>query len=127
MDLKKYIGIPYKEHGSSFAGCDCYGLIRLIYSEELEIKLPDYACEDRKNKKQIYEAIERNIQDWKKIYTVDPGKSVILINIHSFPIHMGLVVSKTEMIHTMKNHASVMETFTSFKWSTRIEGYYQWK
>ena len=40
MDLKKYIGIPFRDHGCGYDGCDCYGLVRLVYAKELGIELP---------------------------------------------------------------------------------------
>ena len=40
--MKKYIGIPYKINGYSFSGVNCYGLIWLIYKNELGIELGKY-------------------------------------------------------------------------------------
>lgn len=38
----KYIGIPYSDDGRSFAGLFCWGLVDLVYREELGIVLPRY-------------------------------------------------------------------------------------
>lgn len=38
----RYIGIPFCSDGSSFAGCHCWGLVRLVYQRELKIELPAY-------------------------------------------------------------------------------------
>lgn len=40
MDARKYLGIPFQDKGCGFEGCDCYGLVRLVYREELGIELP---------------------------------------------------------------------------------------
>lgn len=42
INVKKYVGIPWKHLGRTSKGIDCYGLAQLIYKEELNIILPDY-------------------------------------------------------------------------------------
>lgn len=34
IDFGKYVGIPWMFNGSSRAGCDCVGLLRLFYKEQ---------------------------------------------------------------------------------------------
>lgn len=43
MDINHYVGIPFKEHGSGINGCDCWGLIRLVFRMEFGIALPSFA------------------------------------------------------------------------------------
>lgn len=37
----RYLGISYVSSGSSFDGCDCWGLLCLVFHEELDIQLPN--------------------------------------------------------------------------------------
>ena len=37
-----YIKVPFKDHGRTKEGSDCWGLARIIYQERLGIILPTY-------------------------------------------------------------------------------------
>ena len=41
MDVRKYLGIPFADHGRDQDGCDCWGLCCLVYRQEWGIALPD--------------------------------------------------------------------------------------
>ena len=42
MSLSNFVGIPHADLGRDRAGCDCYGLLRLVYAEDLGIALPSF-------------------------------------------------------------------------------------
>ena len=41
--LNTYIGIPYVFGGRDHKGVDCYGLIKLLFTEQYDEALPDWA------------------------------------------------------------------------------------
>ena len=45
MWFEDYVGIPFVDLGRDRSGIDCYGLIRLLYSERLSVEMPDYQYE----------------------------------------------------------------------------------
>lgn len=103
----KYQQIPFIDGGRNYTACDCWGLIRLIYIEELNIKLPSYgdisAFDLIKVARKITKGAEENIWspvDSKKeglkkfdiCLMAEPGKSVLM--------HVGLVINANTIIHT---------------------------
>lgn len=40
----RYVGIPFLDRGSSIHGCYCWGLVRLVFKEQLAIELPSYGA-----------------------------------------------------------------------------------
>lgn len=44
--LHDYIGIPYQINGRNRKGLDCYGFVKLIYSEQYQLTLPDWLIDE---------------------------------------------------------------------------------
>jgi len=38
----EYVGLPFVDGGRGDGGVDCWGLVRLVYARELDVKLPGY-------------------------------------------------------------------------------------
>ena len=125
MDLTEYIGIPYKQYGRSFDGCDCYGLVYLFYKYELGIELPTYLnTYNHDNINSITEIIRKEKELWTKIQT--PKKfCCILFNVNGLYNHIGIYLGKNLFLHSAEvRKESCIERITHPFWKTRIEGYY---
>ena len=44
--LNRYIGKPYKYGGRDMEGLDCYGLVKVIYNDRYNLKLPDWLVDE---------------------------------------------------------------------------------
>ena len=110
--FEKYIGIPYKGFGRDFDGCDCWGLLRLVYLHELKIEIPSYLT---------------YLFKWNKILTDEEKPfDAISIRVMNKPLHVGLVVRKGKMLHTTPYlHSSCIEDYLTDNWRHRIVGFYR--
>lgn len=119
-----YSRIQFLDKGRDRNGCDCWGLVRLIYKEQLNIDLPSYIY-DYKNTDEK-ELITSIIADHRDLFsTVDKPKpfDLVLLRMLNHPMHIGLVINKDSMIHCHKDVNTTIEEFTSLKWKHRIIGF----
>ncbi len=108
--VSKYIGIPFKDLGRTKTGCDCWGLVRLILAEKMNIFLPSFA-EDylaEHNTTKVKQLIEEQ-KNYRWIKTEDPeafdvAEMILPVNVdgkYSFvPVHVGILVNKHFLLHT---------------------------
>ena len=125
--VKNYIGIPFVEKGSVHTGCDCYGLIRLIYKEHFNIDLTDFtsAYSTTKDSCAISKIIEKETILWEKVRDEKEG-DVTLFRIKNMLWHVGFIVEKNMMLHTMEGCVdSCIERIDSLLWKNRLEGFYR--
>jgi cell wall-associated NlpC family hydrolase len=110
MNIKKYMGIPYIPGGSTFTGCDCMGLVRLFYFNELGIALQG----------------EFNPSLWADgwLQVEKPVvHDVVLMKLFGQPIHCGLVTGHGEMLHTTVGEGSHLGRYDGLRWASRIVGF----
>lgn len=125
----KYMKIPFTSRGHSFQGCDCGGLVWVVYKEELGIELPRWF--DMYNSTKIEHSVKLNTTvstmlgengvevDFKDRRPFD----VIAFNICGVPIHVGITVNDKYFLHIMQGTSRVaQERFDSPQWRKRVAG-----
>jgi len=129
METNKYIRIPFKEHGRSRQGADCWGLACIIFKEELGIELPimdDY--ENTKDKLKISDLILSNRVNWELI---EKGKEqafdLPVFRMNGYPMHIGIVVRPGRMIHCERGSGVYLtDYYKEGQWDRRLEGFYRY-
>ena len=126
MWSNKYIGIPFKEGGRDFDGIDCWGLTRLVYNNEYNIKLPSFNNEYIiSDSDRIAELFSRYKEGWTPVTEPEEG-SLVTFNILGNQTHVGVITDKTSFLHIRENQTSTVEKLNSIIWNKRIAGFYKY-
>lgn len=129
MWSNEYINIPFKEHGRDRSGCDCWGLARIIYKEQLGLDLPTLInYENTKDSHAIAELYENEHLKWQEIPVGEEKEFDILVfKILGLPTHIGIVINKGIMIHCeYKIGTHITEYTREIQWRNRLVGVYRY-
>jgi hypothetical protein len=126
---QRLIGIPFVDGGRTFEGCDCWGLVRLAAKIIYNVDFPDYVitCFDSIG---IDGYCKRDlIRQWKPIK--GPEECAIAImgtdkNAPDLMNHIGLVIGRNKMLHTLKKQHSHIERIDHPFYRKRIKGYWRY-
>lgn len=124
-DLQQYIGIPFLDHGRDRSGCDCWGLVRLAYAEQLGIALPDLGDEysEAYARGEVDEAVGSTVgQEWNVDVTGQPWQplDVMIFSRAGVECHVGLYVRPGEMLHVIEGIAAAVERYDTARWKRRL-------
>jgi len=112
LSVGPYVGLPYQARGRSLEGVDCYGLVRIVYAEELGLELPRYEdapeCRDATVTSYLMTEAARWIQ-------VQPGEEgpgdIIVLHRYNRSGHVGVVVRPGEMLHVHEGGLSHLSRY----------------
>jgi cell wall-associated NlpC family hydrolase len=125
--VKKYVGIPFISNGRTLAGCDCYGLARLVLRNEYGIDLPELSDNyaDALNVKETARLFEEQLPvlAGQKI-TTPQERAIVIITEHGIAAHVGIVAGGGYILHTGIKTGSICQRETHPGLRGRIEGYY---
>ncbi|HWO99207.1 MAG TPA: NlpC/P60 family protein [Methylococcus sp.] len=106
----RYIGIPFRDGGRDRSACDCWGLVRLIYRDELGIDLPDgtgYAhVRDGEGISRICDSL---LLDWYPIVGKPRPFDVPLFRLAKGCAHVGVMIDGVRMVHAAQGKDSCVE------------------
>ena len=126
--VKKYIGIPFASNGRTAAGCDCYGLARLVLYNEYGIDLPELSdnYSDALNAAETARLFAENLPVLaaEKLEAPEEG-AIAVITGHGAPAHVGVAAGGGYILHAGLKTGSVCQRETHPGLRGRIEGYYR--
>ena len=127
MWSNKYIGIPFQEKGRDFSGLDCWGLVRLIYDQEFDIKLPSFAEQynDTNDSEHLQDLIAQYKEGWEPCEAQEGH--LVLFRLLGAESHVGICIDETRFIHVRENQSVVIENLDSPMWKNRIVGFFKYK
>lgn len=124
LNVEKYVGISYEVNGRDMQSVDCYGLVYLIYKNELGIDLPSFA-EDGIDANRTQELIAQYKEGWEPTENIQAG-DVVIFRILGIEAHIALAIDSERFIHARIGYNSAIERFDSSKWKTRFVGSYKY-
>lgn len=130
----RYVGIPYEEYGRTQLGADCWGIVRLILTEQAGLDLPENPI-DPTDGSGIERLIGEHLGPWNVIIPGDEQPfDVILMSgcygkgfdMRRATMHVGLVLRPGIMIHSTSNTgAAVIERYRERLRGHDIMGFYR--
>ncbi len=108
-DFSKYVDIPFKHRGRDFSGCDCLGIVILIYKEERGIILPDYLDQEynlrnKEDDSRLEEGWAEHMKlAWRPIKPPFKRWDCLIFYANSKRIvadHMGICIGDDKFLHT---------------------------
>ncbi len=126
-----YIGIASVDLGRTISGCDCWGLARLVYANELQISLPSYAngyaCSDERQEIAALINDARATGPWLIRQGYAQCFDLLVFRQGRYQSHIAIALNDKMMLHVAGEDQSKVERFDQSRWKTRLIGAYQHK
>ena len=122
----KYIGIPFADNSSDIAGSDCWGLVKMVYREQLGIDLPGplgISADDRDRSAAAIRAQAEAL--WERTNNPQPG-DVALFRVAGYDSHVGLAAAPGMILHVRQGRDSVIEPLCARTFGTSFRGYWHY-
>lgn len=123
--VRRYVGIPFRDHGCGFDGCDCYGLVSLLYHTEFGLELPQVGdlYDNAYNRKKVHALLEEKTQaPWCLDVTRQTWKpfDVLVFRLAGTEHHVGMWVKPGSMLHIIENSNAGVERFDGVRWRMQL-------
>jgi cell wall-associated NlpC family hydrolase len=125
-----FVGVPWREKGRTRWGCDCWGLVRLVYTGALGLALPSYdegyaSVEERG---EIDALMSEDASRWPWAM-VPAGREaefdVAVFRRGAMAAHVGVVAELGRMLHVDRERESCVVSYADAPWSNRLIGIYR--
>lgn len=126
-----FVGIPYLPGGADEKGCDCWGLVRLVYRRRFGMELPGVVLDVTPGERPEAAAIAPVLDlardsFWERVSVPQPG-DVAVFRVRGYDSHVGLVTMPGYMLHVREGHDAVIEAYDRRFWKNAFRGVYRWK
>ena len=117
-----WLGLPWAAGGRTREGCDCWGLVRLVYGAELGIALPGYdgVSPCAAELAEIDALIAAGSGDWRQVDQPLPC-DVLLFRRGRWRSHVGLHVARGRMLHMDEGGSQLVDPDGPL-WRSRFVG-----
>jgi hypothetical protein len=120
-----YIGIPYQERGRTREGCDCWGLVRLVFAEQYGIELPSYDYDGDPRRQAALIAEHAKDGTWQE-QTEPVAGDVLVLRQLRVAGHVA-VCDGDGFLHCEEGIGVVRQSLDDRRWRQRIVGIFRHK
>lgn len=125
----KYTIAPFRDHGRDLSGLDCWGLVRLVYAQELNITLPNFAEISPSDLRKVARMIDgaKDGEEWLSVIppNLKPFDVVVMSQYGGIRnAHVGLITNAGKVMHIERgsnvlvlplDHYSIRERIRCFR------------
>lgn len=124
--LDEFVGVPFVEFGRDRSGCDCWGLVRLVYAERLGIDLPCYSERylSTQDAAHLQSLITGELAPWHQVEIERPLDAVLMTE-GGVIRHIGVVERPGWLLHVEDGGTAVIEPYRTGHLRRRIVGFYR--
>ena len=132
MDVwwNRYVGIPYAAGGCGPSGCDCWGLVRLVYKNEFGIDLPGVSLDvtpgQAPDAAMVSPVLELTREAFWQRVDVPQAGDVIVLRVLGHESHVGLVTTPGYMLHVREGKDAVLEPYDRRRWKQAVRGIWRY-
>lgn len=127
--VQTYFGLEFKDLGRDRrGGVDCWGLVRLVYSDRFGIHLPSYT--DGYQHAGDVDSVSRIIRDesasshWEEVASgAERIGDVAVFTILGNATHVGVVVARGRFLHCSPTTGVTVERYDDGMWRRRLVGF----
>ena len=124
-----YIGIPFVDGGRAPSGCDCWGLFRLVYADQLGIDLPSYGEISAEELQAIADAMGQARSPggpWVQVERPQEFDACLMTWAGKREVgHIGVCVDGKSILHTEAGINAAIVPVIHFTIKRRIVGYWR--
>lgn len=123
----RYVGLHFVDGGRDRAGVDCWGLVRLVLKQECAIEVPTYGEISALDLTAIAGKVgnESALDPWVNVVGELRPFDVVVMHKQRVPVHIGIMVSSTEVLHVEKKISAVMVPITHHSIAMRKPSFFR--
>lgn len=124
----RYVGIPFLDGGRTAEGIDCWGMIRLVLSQECGIDVPSYGEISAHDLAGIAGMVARSCMEEPWVPVLSASKrafDVVVMRRHRAPMHMGILVCASKMLHVEQKTSAVIVPLDHPSVASRLNGFFR--
>ena len=117
----EYIGLPYKLYGRTKRGIDCWGLVRLVYSDRFGVELPSYSqnYSHTMDHEGFVKSFGEEIRRWTPVDEPEEF-DVAWCRVAGIECHTGIMLGNGRMLHAMLGNDSCIVRVDNPAWQRRV-------